>query len=204
MTDEDGRILEALGTHRMEYAGMLTNNYNGNPDWPVVSNQGFDRRHEGHWGWTTDAVVNELEGWLGASNAAFDCCSGNLYPNIALVHLGTNDCIYGEPVSQILGELDQVVKILHRHNPEMHVFLAKLIPANYAEIQPCLDELNDNLEDYFASSPASGKVSVVDMTVGFTVEDDTWDNLHPNNQGSEKMANQWLNAILAEFVFTGY
>lgn len=198
MTDEDSRVLDALGTQRIEYAGMLTNAYNGNPEWPPVLLQGFDRRHEGHWGWTTDAVVGELKDWLGASNAAFDCCSGNPYPEIALVHLGTNDCINGEPVSQILEELNQVVEILHTHNSHMHVFLAKLIPANYAGIQPCLDELNGRLEDYFASA-ASGKVTVVDMTVGFTAEADTWDNLHPNNQGSEKMANQWLDAIVAEF-----
>ena len=80
----------------------------------------------------------------------------------------------------------------------MHVFLAKLIPADYAGIQGCLDELNGSLEDYFAS-PASGRVSVVDMATGFSVEADTWDSLHPNDQGSEKMANQWLNAILTEF-----
>ena len=102
----DPRVLESLGTQSIEYAGMLSNGYNGNPDWPPVAGQTFDQRHEGHWGWTTDAVVGELNAWLGASNAAFDCCSQKPYPDIALVHLGTNDCIYGEPVPQVSVSVD--------------------------------------------------------------------------------------------------
>jgi len=181
-----------------DFIGHLRDGEYGNPEWPPVNGQSFDRDHEGHWGWTTDAVLGQLDFWLGGLNAALECCSGFRIPDIALVHLGTNDCINGENVNAILAELKQVVSILHDHNPGMHVFIAKVIPANDANIQPCLDELNGNMDDFFASV-TSGRVTVVDMASGFNVVTDLWDNLHPNAQGSEKMANRWFDAIMANY-----
>jgi len=40
------------------------------------------------------------------------------------------------------------------------------------------------------------------MPRGFNVDTDTWDGTHPNNQGSQKMAQVWYQAMLDATVFS--
>jgi hypothetical protein len=55
-----------------------------NPDakWPDKNGAAFDLDHEGHYGWKTAAVRDNLAKWSESWGAA---------PDIALIHLGTND-----------------------------------------------------------------------------------------------------------------
>jgi len=176
----------------VDFVGTLQNaGYNENPDWPLVNNQPFDQDHEGHWGWRADEVSEGLVDYL----AYYELVQARI-PNIALIHLGTNDCTVGEPVETILDDLRGILDQLYDNNPNMNILLAKLIPATQFDIQDCLDQVNQRVEDLPLEYDGFTLV-LVDMTEGFIVEDHTWDGLHPNNEGSERMAQKWFDAILS-------
>jgi len=185
----DPRVAE-LNVNGFDFVGTLRGNHNGNPEWPTVQGRQFDRDHEGHWGWRTEQVLSALPSWLQTIVTP---------PDIALVHLGTNDCIFKQDVRSTLEELSGVVRELLTTNPNMQVLLAKVIPSNFTGIRGCLDNLNNHMDQHFASEnyDRGGNLILVDMTLGFDDIADTWDTLHPNDVGAEKIANHWLNAILA-------
>jgi hypothetical protein len=49
----------------------------------------------------------------------------------------------------------------------------------------------------------SSRLLVVDFTEGFNPLEDTFDGNHPNNTGSEKMAQKWFEGILEVLKKTG-
>eukprot|EP00545_Synedropsis_sp_CCMP1620_P007940 CAMPEP_0119025064 /NCGR_PEP_ID=MMETSP1176-20130426/33071_1 /TAXON_ID=265551 /ORGANISM="Synedropsis recta cf, Strain CCMP1620" /LENGTH=214 /DNA_ID=CAMNT_0006980515 /DNA_START=122 /DNA_END=766 /DNA_ORIENTATION=- len=185
----------------VDFVGTLRDSaYGNNPDWPPVvladPNTGrdmeydFDQDHEGHWGEGVEYILDHLDGWLDSYSAP---------PTIALVHLGTNDCIAGEDPNGIYQELLRVAETLHAHHPDMQVFVATLIPSTYSTgLQDCLDAVNNNLEASLLLNTVGGPVHLVDMVEGFDIATDTWDSLHPTSEASETMANKWYDAIVAE------
>lgn len=105
-----------------------------------------------------------------------------------------------ENPDDIVEELQQVIVKLHTHNPSMIIFIAKLIPTPISLLQECIDAVNDRLDTLAFATLAGPLVHVVDMTTDFDASTDLWDSLHPNNQGSEKMAHksglrQWRIAV---------
>jgi hypothetical protein len=111
-----------------------------------------------------------------------------------LVHLGTNDCIEDKSVIDILEELKQVVDTLHASNPNMHVFLAKLIPLT--DFQDCLDSVNKGIVELILS--LSSPVYLVDMAEGFNVDTDTWGD---SNQPM-KLLRKWRKSGLKQCLQT--
>lgn len=102
-------------------------------DWP----RGV-QAHEGHWGWTSRQVLHgherqpqrgSLNGWLKRLVG-----SGVGPPDVALVHLGTNDLTkhvlkegrgaQHERVSAVTRRMHLVVQRLCQANPRMHILLA--------------------------------------------------------------------------------
>ena len=172
-----------------DFVGTLENNYNGNPEWPPVNGQTFDRDHEGHWGWRADQIINELAGWLDSYETV---------PTIALIHLGTNDCFQGQPASTTLEELEEIAEILWSYNPDMKLFYAKIIPST-RPVQDCLDAVNSGIESLQSKyNNSNSNIVLVDMANGFDPVTDTWDGTHPNNHASEIMAKKWFDAIMLQ------
>lgn len=167
-----------------EFVGTLRDNYSGNPTWPLVNGKEFDRHHEGHWGWRADKILDEMDTWLNSYNEI---------PTIALVHLGTNDCFNGHTVNSTVDEIAEIVEKLWSYNPDMHILTATL---QSVRSQGCLKDLNSEVASMVETLAANGRsIHLVDMTVGFNLDEDTHDGTHPNDQGSEKMASRWLEAM---------
>ena len=203
------RLVQELpgGGDQVDMVGSLRNAaYDQNPVWPPVSvvdpdtgttrNWDFDRDHEGHWGWTTDEVLGQLCGWLDSYPVA---------PTVALVHLGTGDCIAGEDPFRINQEQREVVISLRMRYPDMHVFVAKLIPSDWLPgLRDCIRAVNDawyddgSLQGMLPWNP----ISFVDMATGFDPETDTYDELHPTSLASEVMASKWFDAIMTKVPIT--
>jgi hypothetical protein len=76
--------LTAAG-HEFDFVGSTNEHFAGTPVYP---NDDFDRDHEGHWGWRVDQILADLPGWLGSYT-----------PDVALVHLGTNDAFQSQPTN---------------------------------------------------------------------------------------------------------
>lgn len=162
----------------VNFVGSMRSHFLGN-----APQSDFDQDHEGHWGWQVDQVLAQIDGW-----------TRNAKPDIVLLHLGTNDLLRGQPNDRTISELRQLIEALRRQNPQSTILLAQLIPSVGAENQT--QQLNQRIDELARSmnSPTS-PVILVDQYTGFNASQDTYDGLHPNTAGEEKMATRWFGAL---------
>lgn len=167
----------------VDFVGSLDENYKGSPEWPAYRGLAFDSDHEGHWGWRVDEILERIDGWLSRNT-----------PDVVLLHLGTNDIFQSNGVESTLSELNELIVRLRSANPDVVIFLAKVIGANQHDT--LLQELNNGIAGLAATlhTPAT-PVWIVDQYSGFNYAEDTYDGVHPNSQGEEKMAAKWFAAL---------
>ncbi len=155
----------------------------------------FDPDHEGYWG----ATAGQVAGRLQTSLPQLASADPDQTPEIALVHLGTNDLLLGsgstaDKVASALNGLTSVVARLREQNADVVIILAQIIP--YAgdaggEVQ----ELNSAIAG-FAAQPEINAV-VVDQYSDFNpaVGADTFDSIHPNDSGEDKIAQKFFDEL---------
>jgi lysophospholipase L1-like esterase len=142
----------------------------------------FDLDHEGHWGWTTAQVKAEIDRW-----------AADAKPDIALVHLGTND-LGGDP-QRVAANLGAIVASLRRANPTVEIYLARLIPVAGVP-DAVMTRTNDVIARLAADADRpESRLIVIDQYTGFDARADTYDGVHPNESGERKMALRWLEAL---------
>jgi lysophospholipase L1-like esterase len=180
---DDGRLFDLVGS--------LDNNFNGDPTWPPYLGQNFDQDHEGHWGWRTDQILNGRTGqgsiseWLAYYT-----------PDVVLIHIGSNDVYQGQSTVSSVTEIKAIIDTLRTDNPNVTIFLAKLIPINSDTYNPRIIALNAEMDGIAANkSTVDSPVWVVDQYSGFDAAADTYDNVHPDASGEEKMAQKWHDAM---------
>ena len=153
----------------------------------------YDGDNEGHGGAlvTNVANQNQLPGWLSATN-----------PDVVLMHFGTNDVWSGRSTGQILAAYDTLVDQMRANNPGMQVLVAQIIPMDPNRSCP---QCGDRVEALNAAIPgwAAGKstqqspITVVDQWTGYSAVTDTYDGVHPNESGIQKIADRWYPALAA-------
>jgi len=189
---DSGTDFDFVGSIQHRFLGI------GNEECPDYKGKKFDRDHEGHWGWRTDHILGTIKDVPGGSG------KGNLSewlkgytPDIVLLHLGHNDAGANEPTDQIAEELTDVIGLLQQANPKVDILLAKVIPSRYEEWDRALRALNPEMDGIAkAMTTKTSKVYVLDLYKGFDAEKDTFDGIHPNQIGAEKMAQKWFDGIL--------
>ena len=145
----------------------------------------FDSDHEGHWGWTVRQILEHLGSWANQTK-----------PDIVLLHIGSNDVFHGRHTAAIIADIKRCILLLRRYNPKVTVFVAQLIPCRDAEATRYIVELNQALPAMAREvSTAVSPIIVVDQFTGFDALTDTYDGIHPNPVGSEKMAARWYAAL---------
>ena len=119
-------------------------------------------------------------------------------PDIVLLHLGTNDVFDNQTTLSTISEIGQIIDVLRADNPTVVVLLAKILPTLDPASNQRIDELNQQIDSIalLKSTPES-PVVVVDQNLGFSASEDTYDGIHPNLTGEEKMAQKWYDAIIA-------
>jgi lysophospholipase L1-like esterase len=172
-----------------DFVGNQTGNHEGDPVWPDHQGLEFDRDHEGHWGWHADQLLDELPGWL----EHYD-------PEVVLLHIGTNDAWNEQPASQIGEEIGEIIEVLRDDVPEVVVLLARPLPIAYPDVDAILGDLSDELDSVVAEHDTiESPIVLVDMREGFDADADTYDGIHPDEGGEQKMAERWLEALLPYF-----
>lgn len=166
-----------------DLVGGLTENKKGSPKFPDYQGVVFDRDHQGHWGYTADEILTLLPNALLKYDA-----------DVVLIHLGTNDIFKRQSTDSTIDELEKIVRVLRLDNPAITIFLAEPIPVNGypAEIKQlgaAIRDLAPRLHQH--RSP----VILVNQAAGFSVSKDTYDGIHPNATGEEKLASKWFEAI---------
>jgi hypothetical protein len=163
---------------RFDFVGSRHGVYGGAPRFAD-----FDQDHEGHWGWTTGQVLEQIDTWAASAR-----------PDVALVHLGTNDVVRDPAV--VPKNLAGIITSLRKANPRVAVLLARLIPIRgfAAKLGPVEESIERVAREQ--TTPDS-PVVVVRQDEGFDVDADTYDGIHPNESGERKMAKRWFEAIRA-------
>lgn len=169
-----------------DFIGSERDNAGGPANWPDYAGKRFDQDHEGHWGWRTDQILGNLEGWLKTYPAA---------PDVVLMHLGTNDVFQRQTIESTLEELRLIIARLRQANPSVWILMAKLIPTSRAE-NTGIAALNSQLDAFAGTQYTSlSPVIIVDQNAGYSTDGDSFDGVHPNALGEEKMAQNWFYAL---------
>jgi len=176
---DEGTEVDFVGSQDSVFGGR-------NPEWPDRHGHAFDRDHEGHWGWNTEQVLaaDALPRWLQGYT-----------PDLVLLHLGTNDAADGDSPRAIAERLARIVELLRAKNPRVRIALAKLIPlaGDSGGAIAALNREIGSLGERLATKESP--VVVVDQNSGFDPATDSYDGIHPNAAGEEKMAARWLEGI---------
>jgi lysophospholipase L1-like esterase len=179
--------LQSTGYTHFEFVGTLPSEDCGQPPY------GFDGAHEGHGGYlvTDVAILNLLPDWLSTTN-----------PDIIMMHFGTNDVWSSISPSTILGTYSILVDQMRENNPNVKILVAQIIPMDPA--RSCIGcgqrviELNAAIIDWASDkSTDQSPIIVVDQWTGFDTDTDTYDGVHPNDAGNQKIADKWYPALTA-------
>lgn len=190
------RLLVARGVS-FDFIGSMKTGFQPEATWPdVAPGVRFDPDHEGHYGWKTAAVRDQLKRWL------------QLYepPDIVLIHLGTNDQDAAKGFTSAVEEnalitraivqpLEEMIGMLRDRNPEVVILVGHLnFKLGAAEkIRPLVEAMATRL------STQKSPVITVHHYRDFVAEpgsgSDTFDWAHPNPQGQKKMADAWFQAM---------
>ncbi|WP_326558683.1 cellulose binding domain-containing protein [Micromonospora sp. NBC_01796] len=175
--------LQSTGYTNVDFVGTLG---------PQGCGQPYDGENEGHGGAlvTNVANQNQLPAWLSATR-----------PDIVLMHFGTNDVWSNVAPATILTAYGKLVDQMRASNPAMRVLVAKIIPmapSTCAECGQRVVALNDAIPGWAAAkSTTASPVVVVDQWTGFSTGSDTYDGVHPNAAGDQKMSDRWYPALTA-------
>jgi len=117
-------------------------------------------------------------------------------PDIVLLHLGSNDIFRGEPIQEIEADLTKIINTIISHNKDITILIAQILPAAHSQANVRISELNKviSLIPQKIGIPDT-QLLVVNQFEGFNPRTDTYDGLHPNTAGEEKMAGKWYCAI---------
>ena len=154
----------------------------------ALPDHGFDADHEGHWGFTTTEILDSLPSWLAANT-----------PDIVLLHIGTNDVAKCRSPNETAKTIERIIDLIQERNPKVIILLAKIIPIDsdgQCSIQRSVDEsvrqLNQRLEVISTNKP---NIIMVGLYSALDAKSDLRDAVHPNEQGFEKMAQVWFQAL---------
>ncbi|SBT37413.1 cellulose binding domain-containing protein [Micromonospora narathiwatensis] len=152
----------------------------------------YDGDNEGHGGYlvTNVANQNQLPGWLAAT-----------HPDIVLMHFGTNDVWSNIAPATILAAYSKLVDQMRASNPATTVIVAKIIPMAPSTCTECgqrVVALNSAIDGWAAGKTTTASpIVVVDQWTGFNTATDTYDGVHPNASGDQKMSDRWYPALAA-------
>ena len=167
--------------YAVDFVGSQRSNHNGPP-----ANPDFDLDHEGHSGWRADQLLGSIGSW-----------ASTYRPDVVLMHAGSNDMLQAQSVSGTLDELSRIIDRLRAVNPYVKILLAQIIPASDRDGRLArIKALNDAIPGLVTRKhTAQSPILLVDQATGFYPSSDTFDGVHPNASGENKMAARWYDAL---------
>ncbi|MEP0264965.1 GDSL-type esterase/lipase family protein [Dokdonia sp.] len=161
--------------------------------YPNFQDTPFDTNHEGKGGDKTNEVLGRLDSLI-VNNP-------DMIGNVALLGIGGNDLVQGVPVDNSLRYLNLIIDKLQETNASMTIFIEKIAPGTTSfQESSDLDQaryiaFNNAISDIAINKTTLlSRVVVVDMSAILTDEDYA-DNVHYNQLGAQKVANQYFDAM---------
>ncbi len=175
--------LQSSGLTDVDFVGTLP---------PQGCGVAHDGDNEGHGGFLATAVAdqNQLVGWLASTR-----------PDVVMMHFGTNDVWSNRSTDVILAAFSKLVDQMRASNANMRILVAKIIPMGTSQCPECgqrVVSLNNAIPAWAASkTTGQSPITVVDQWTGFNTATDTYDGVHPNAAGDQKMSDKWYPALAA-------
>ncbi len=153
---------------------------------------GYDPDHEGHGGFWTDHIYENIHLYLSLS-----------MPDIILLHIGTNDISNDTEAGKIIENINNILSAIVSFNPEIKVILVSLIPRT-DEKDYFTTILNEKIEKLYLAKKKEGlKVFYTGMNEIFKCNMN-WsadyftapDFIHPNDIGYNIMGQIWYSSIM--------
>ena len=170
-----------------DFIGSRQKGLHPNAIWHNYNGEVFDPDHEGVYGIKTANALKNLRCAIPKWSAP---------PDIALIHLGTNDQKAKDYTVAIIDPLREMIELLRKNNPHMVILLGHLNFNNGTalKIRPLIDALAQEMNTQ--KSP----VLTVNHFEGWNEkphlpDSDTFDWVHPNRKGQKKMAVKWFQAM---------
>lgn len=200
LADEPIKIMPLGNSITRGYYGSTDDNGYRKPLYLNLTNSGYnidfvgsqndgdfeDTNHEGHDGWhaaeegTDDDIVTNIFNWLVVNPA-----------DIVLLHIGTNDITEAD---QDISEVNDILDEIDSYSEDTTVILALII--NRVPYSPATTQFNDDLNDMALYRIANGDdIIIVDMESALDYSTDMYDDVHPNDTGYAKMADDWYDAL---------
>ena len=143
----------------------------------------FDPDHQGHWDWHADQILANADSFASTNQ-----------PDVVLLHIGTNDMRRNESIDSTLNEIAQIIETFRFHNPNVAILLAQIIPSSVGNDR--INVLNSRLPALVSSLQSeSSELILVDQNTDFFLSSDSYDGVHPNQSGEQKIALRWLDAL---------
>ena len=146
----------------------------------------LDSDHQGTGGITATTVNNQI-----------DTIVANNPNDIVLLMLGTNDALQdSNPAGSVPGELLSIMQELEQANPDVKILLGTLPATTRTEATFNLPAINSTLPGVVSQANNQGiDVTLVDFSNIST--SDLYDGLHPDSNGVEQFADNWLAGLQA-------
>ena len=154
----------------------------------------FDNDHEGQGGFESEDVLDNIDDVLLAISN----------PDIVILSVGGNDLLDGgNPPSEPISNIIQLVSKLQTHNSNITVFLEQIAPANNATMTTAL---TTNINDFNSQivliadslTTISSKIIALDMNSDF-YESYLADDVHYNADGAKFVADIYFAGIQGEY-----
>jgi lysophospholipase L1-like esterase len=140
-----------------------------------------DHDHEGHSGWRIDQLDANIVTWLNSTD-----------PRTILLHIGTNDINQNYDVANAPARLSKLIDDILRTKPNVQLFVAQIITEGGEPHATMVNTYNAAIPGIVANK--GSHVHLVNMHAALTAAD-LADGTHPSQQGYNKMAPVWYNAL---------
>ena len=182
------------------FVGSATNNST-----PALINSG-QHYHEGHSGYRIDQIEGDLIGLVSSDPVPDNSNGGHwldggiavgrpIFPDLILLHIGTNDASQGRTATQMQASLQSLLTKIKTTRPNAQVIVASLIRrTDDASLETIQMSYNSAIPGIVAAQGA--KFHFLDMHAVLG-SGDLVDGQHPTQAGYDKMADAWITAVHA-------
>lgn len=152
--------------------------------------------HEGHPGETARYLASNVYYWLNET-----------YPDIVLLHIGTNDINSGYSNQTIRDDIETLIENIWDYNPDLPVLLCSLIPRddsyNNTNTDLCRRVHQLTIEKLYEGKPIRYVGQNEIWVTNYNWENDyLYDAFHPNNDGYYVMADVYFNVLMNQITGT--
>ncbi|MBF0431794.1 MAG: hypothetical protein HQK83_10975 [Fibrobacteria bacterium] len=116
--------------------------------------------------------------------------------DIAIIHLGTNDCRGGASPENIQGSLEGIIAELRKAVPGVKIIVSKIITSRKSDVNVRVEAFNNSLTNWVSTvTTNSSPVVLIDQQEGWNTTSHLKDDYHPNEAGAKIMADKYYPAV---------